>query len=123
MSEVVASSCMSQSRTHVFTRRLTDGQAGQGRRKGKSDFRAKKNAIFKRAREDCGQISREALVSVCVTRVLSSCSCLMLLRRDARATLEEVISGSKRDRSMGVLISVLPRRDVRDILGSAFLLS
>ena len=121
MNEIVASSSMSRSRTHVFTWRLTDGQ---GRRKGKSDFQAKKKAIFQRAREDHGQISREALASVCVTRVLScSCSWLMLLRHDGRATLEEVISRIKQGHSMEDLISMLSRRDVRDLLSLAFLLS
>jgi hypothetical protein len=76
----------------------------------------KKNAIFKRAREHNGQISREILAFVYVARTPSaSYHSLILLRHDARAMLEEITAGNGNDRSMGDLISMLSRRDVRDL--------
>ncbi|KAF9653309.1 hypothetical protein BDM02DRAFT_3107891 [Thelephora ganbajun] len=65
------------------------------RRKGRTDFQVKKNAIFKRAREHNGQISREILASV----------------HDARAILEETTAGNGQDSSMEDLISMFSRRD------------
>jgi hypothetical protein len=110
MNEVVASSSMWQPYAFL-TQRLT---AGQGR-KGKSDFQVKKNAIFKRAREHNGQISRETLASVYVARVSGgSRRFLTLLRHDARAMLEEIMAETAQDRGMGDLIPMLSRRDVRD---------
>ena len=75
----------------------------------------KKNAIFKRAREHNGQISREILASVYVARASGgSCRLLTLLRHDARAMLEEIMAETAQDRGMGDLIPMLSRRDVRD---------
>ncbi|KAF9777334.1 hypothetical protein BJ322DRAFT_1115103 [Thelephora terrestris] len=65
------------------------------RRKGKSDFQAKKNAIFKRAREHNGQLSREILASV----------------HEARALLEGITAEKAQNRSMEDLITMLSRRD------------
>ena len=80
----------------------------------------KKNAIFKRAREHNGQISREILASVYVAHVPDGWYySLMLFRHDARAMLEEIRARNKQDRSMGDLISMLARRDVRDPLDLA----
>lgn len=109
MNEIVASSSMLRSHIHVFLWYLTDNQE----RKGRSDFQVKKNAIFKRAREHNGHISREILASVYATRAFGgSFSFLMLFRHDARAMLEEIISGSGQDRSTGDLVSMFSRSDV-----------
>lgn len=62
MNEMVASTSTFSSRAVVQLDCLTVDQG----RKGKSDFQMKKNAIFKRAREHNGQISREILASVYV---------------------------------------------------------
>jgi hypothetical protein len=75
----------------------------------------KKNAIFKRACEHNGQISREILASVYVIRVYSGlCRFLMALRHDARAMLEEIMAETAQNHGMGDLIPMLSRRDVRD---------
>lgn len=75
----------------------------------------KKNAIFKRAREHNGQISREILASVYVAHVPNgSYHSLMPLSHDARAMLEEITAGKGQDRGMEDLISMFSRRDVRD---------
>lgn len=44
----------------------------------------------------------------------------MLFRHDARAVLEEIVAGNGQNRSMGDLVSILSRRDVRDILSPLF---
>ena len=112
MNEIVASSSTSRSHIRVFVWHLTVNQE----RKGKTDFQVKKNAIFKRAREHNGQISREILTSVYVTCVLDgSFNFVILFRHDARAMLEEIISGNGQDRSTGDLMSMFSRRDVRGL--------
>ena len=45
---------------------------------------------------------------------------LTMLRQDARAMLEEITAGNRQDRSMEDLISMLSRRDVRDLLSLVF---
>lgn len=113
MNEIVASSSTSRFRIYVLAWRLTVNKG----RKGKSDFQVKKNAIFKRAREHNGQISREILASVYVTRALSGLfNSLILFRHETRAMLEEITAGNGQDRSMGDLISLFSRRDVSDPL-------
>ena len=67
MNEIVVSTSVLRSYIYVLTWLLTSGLG----RKGKSDFQVKKNAIFKRAREHNGQISREILDSVYVFRTLN----------------------------------------------------
>jgi len=117
MNEIVASTSTPLSYIHVFTRRLTVRQG----RKGKSDFQVKKNAIFKQAREHNGQISRDILASMYVIRGLSGLYYpLILLRHEARAMLEEITTGNGQDRSMGDLVSLFSRRDVRVFLNLMF---
>ena len=67
MNEIVVSTSVLRSYIYVLTCLLTSSLG----RKGKSDFQVKKNAIFKRAREHNGQISREILDSVYVFRTLN----------------------------------------------------
>ena len=75
----------------------------------------KKNAIFKRAREDTGQLSREILASVYVASFYDGSGCLLIFpRHEARAVLEEIMVETTRDSCMGDLTSMLSRRDVRE---------
>lgn len=120
MNEVVVSNSALLPRICVFTGLLTVSQG----RKGKSDFQVKKNAIFKRAREHNGQISREILASVYVVCASSGLfNPMVLFRHDARAVLEEMMAKNRQNRGMGDLMSILSRRDVRDLLSSYSLLA
>lgn len=45
---------------------------------------------------------------------------MVLFRHDARGVLEEIIARNGQNRSMGDLMSILSRRDVRDLLSPLF---
>jgi hypothetical protein len=75
----------------------------------------KKDAIFKRAREETAQLSRETLDSVYAVLDYSGLCCLLMFhRQDARAMLEEIMAQTAQDSSMGDLTSMFSKRDVRD---------